>query len=108
MNRWAKVEALLERELAIQERAILKSIKALVSGKKGNGNGHTKPITTKRRTSAKVKSARQLHGTYLGLTRGLSAPQKKEVKGVRADHGVREAIALAKKFRKATKIAESA
>lgn len=104
MGNWDKINKMLDRELAIRERVILKRISALVSGRKtakaaSNGNGHTKPITTKRKQSAAVKNARQLHGSYLGLTRTLTASQKAQVKKTRQENGVRAAIKEAKALR---------
>ena len=100
MNRWTKVEAFLDKEVQRETKRIIAKAKAAMG--LGNGNGHTKPIEAKRRkSSAKVKSARQLHGKYLGLTRGLTPQDRSEVAKQRIDKGVRAAIAMAKRLRKA-------
>lgn len=101
-NRWAAVEKVLDREVRRQTNLVLKRIDALVSGKTpkaaSNGNGHTKPIKTAKRGA---KNARQLHGSYLGLTRTLTDQQKRDVKDIRERKGVRAAIKAAKAYRKA-------
>ncbi len=106
MNRWSKVEALLDKELKRQVQLILGNVKkAMALGHKGgNGNG---TVTAKPKRKVKIVNigkkdinrARQLHGAYLGLTRRLTDQQKRDVKDIRARKGVRSAIAAAKKYR---------
>ena len=50
--------------------------------------------------SAARKASLQLHGKYLGVTRTLSSASKAKVKAIRAKHGVRKAIAAAKRMGK--------
>lgn len=63
----------------------------------GHSNGHTEKKPRKA-VSREVQKARQRHGRYLGLCKGLNATQRKQMKKLRAEKGVDAAISAIEKM----------
>jgi hypothetical protein len=120
MGKWSHIEALLDRAVQKETKRIIAKAKAAMG--LGNGNGHTKPITTKRlnrairRTDKAVAKAyhaespivasfknkkRVLHGKFLGISRPLPKGEKERISKIYKEKGVRAAIKEAKASREA-------
>lgn len=93
-------KALTRREAAIRE--LRAKLTALEGGEVAKGRktiAKAKKKARKQMTAAR-KASLKLHGQYLGTIRMLSKGAKAEIKALRAKHGVRKAIAAAKKMGK--------
>ncbi len=116
--RWDRINKMLDKEVQRETKRILAKAKAAM----GLSNGHSNGVVTARKVNKALASSRRaikrayhaespihkrllnarvLHGRYLGLTRNLPPAQKKAIREIRAEKGVRAAIAAAKNVRTA-------
>jgi hypothetical protein len=82
--------------------AIDRSLGRLVALTNGAGRGAASsdraPKKRKLKLSPKRRAALKLQGSYIGYLRNLKPRQKAQVKALRAQKGMRAAIAMAKRF----------
>ncbi len=112
MNRWSRVNSILDAEVDRAVKAKFGEMKAILGARKrANGhNGEAKPISASRmrdeawgrvvNKGKKASRARVQQGKWMGTIRSLSAAQKADAKKVREQRGFRAAIAYVKRLKK--------